>query len=127
MTPVQTCAPPVIKTAPSRHSSYRPQPKVAGRTSDDRVPNQSPAISLFLAEGCFIVEADFSMVAGSNPVTVEFAQQGILFNGGAVQRYIPIPTESDVERASVILDGRIARVSVPTAELGTRWRTIGMW
>jgi hypothetical protein len=67
------------------------------------------------------------MIDGTDTVTVEFAQQGVMIHGGGVQRYIPVPTDGDVERATVRIADRIARIVVPTAGLGHRWRAIVLW
>jgi hypothetical protein len=58
---------------------------------------------------------------------VEFAQQGVIISGGAMQRYIPIPTDGDIELASVHVANGVARITVPVAGLAHRWRAIVMW
>jgi hypothetical protein len=88
---------------------------------------RSPILSVFELDGKFHVEADFRPVPHVDKVTVAFAQQGILISGGAVERYVPIPTDGNLDLAKVhVVDG-IAKISVPTAGLGYRWRAIVMW
>ncbi len=60
-------------------------------------------------------------------VTVVFAHQGLVITHGTIQRYVPIPTDSEIEHATVKSDSAIVRISVPTAGLGDRWRSLIMW
>lgn len=87
----------------------------------------SPIIEVSELDGLFNVYADFRMVPDADNVTVEFAQQGMVISGGTIQRYIPIPTDSDIELTRVDVADRVARIAVPTAGLGHRWRAIVMW
>jgi hypothetical protein len=96
-------------------------------SSRENAGKQAPAISVSESDASFTIHADFSMIDGTDAVTVEFAQQGVVIHGGGVQRYIPIPTDGDVERATVRIAARIARIVVPTAGLGHRWRAIVLW
>ena len=86
-----------------------------------------PIIEVSELDGTFSVYGDFRMVPDAENVTVEFAQQGVIISGGTIQRYIPIPTDGDIELAAVQVMGGIARIAVPVAGLGHRWRAIVMW
>jgi hypothetical protein len=86
-----------------------------------------PTIEVSESDGTFMVHADFRMVPDADNVSVEFAQQGIIVSGGTAQRYIPIPTDGDIESAKVNVTDGIARISIRTAGLGHRWRAIVMW
>jgi hypothetical protein len=82
------------------------------------------------SDGRFNVYADFramSEMSSAEEIAVEFAQQGIVFSSGLLQRYVPLPTDAQIEHAMVTIDAGIVRMSVPTADLGHRWRSIGMW
>lgn len=97
-------------------------------SADDMESRQlTPIIQVSEREGVFYVYADFTMLADAENVTVEFAQQGIIISGGSAERYVPIPTDAETEWASVTVNGTVARISVPTAGLGHRWRAITMW
>jgi hypothetical protein len=89
----------------------------------------SPIIDVSESDGFFHVHADFSTndFVGRTEATVEFARQGVVITQGTVQRYIPIPTDGEIDRAKVTNNGGIVRISVPTAGLGQRWRSIIMW
>ena len=86
-----------------------------------------PIIEVSERDGRFNVYADFRMVPGAEHVTVEFAQQGMNISGGEMQRYIPIPTDGDIELAMVQVAEGVARITVPVVGLGHRWRAIVMW
>ena len=58
-------------------------------------------------------------------MTVEFARQGIIIRGSSAERYVPIPTDAEMQCASVMVNGAVARMSMPTAGLRLRRRTIG--
>ncbi len=96
---------------------------------DDGGPQQAPVIEVSESDGAFHVYADFRSVLQDSgaDIGVEFAQQGMTLTSGKVQRYLPIPTDAQTEHARVIIDGGIVRMSVPTADLGHRWRSIVMW
>ncbi|HET6676267.1 MAG TPA: hypothetical protein VFG71_13060 [Nitrospiraceae bacterium] len=96
-------------------------------TSQYPFPSAEPIIEVSELDGTFSVYGDFRMVPDVENVTVEFAQQGVIISGGTIQRYIPIPTDGDIELASVHVMGGIARIAVPVAGLGHRWRAIVMW
>lgn len=91
---------------------------------------RAPIIDVSECDGTFNIYADFTLIAepveGLEP-TVEFARQGVVITHGTVQRYIPVPTDGEIERATVKNAGGIVRISVPTADLGHRWRSITMW
>lgn len=90
---------------------------------------QQPIIEVSECDDTFNVYADFRTVLDNSeaPVVVKFAQQGMILAGGAVQRYLPIPTDALIMHARVTIDGGIARISIPTADSGHRWRSIVMW
>ena len=91
---------------------------------------RAPIIDVSECDGTFNIYADFTLLADSVEAlepTVEFARQGVVITYGTMQRYIPIPTDGEIERATVKNGGGIVRVSVPTADLGHRWRSITMW
>jgi hypothetical protein len=106
----------------SRHSASRRR-----HPSSAAAQESSPIIEVSELDGRFHVSADFRMVPDANNVTVEFAQQGVIISGGTMQRYIPIPTDGDIELATVNVADGVARVTVPVAGLGHRWRAIVMW
>lgn len=90
----------------------------------------SPIIDVSESDGTFNVYADFSGVSDlmeAGEPTVEFARQGVVLKRGLVERYIPIPTDGEIDRAKVSNAGGIVRISVPTADMGHRWRSIVMW
>jgi hypothetical protein len=106
------------------------RPSGAHALSESSAHSGLPIIEVSELDGAFNVYADFSRLAGLSDtpeVTVEFGQQGVVITGGAVQRYVPIPTDGEIERATVMNAGGIVRISVPTAGLGHRWRSIVMW
>jgi hypothetical protein len=86
-----------------------------------------PIIEVSERDGRFNIYADFRMVPDAEHVTVEFTQQGMNISGGAMQRYIPIPTDGDIELAMVQVAEGVARITVPVVGLGHRWRAIVMW
>ena len=88
-----------------------------------------PVIEVSECDGNFNVYADFRPVLDSSTaqVVVKFAQQGLILAGGAVQRYLPIPTDALILYAQVTTADGIARISIPTADSGHRWRSIVMW
>lgn len=93
-------------------------------------PLNAPLIEVSESDGTFNVYADFSLMAelsDETKATVVFARQGLVITRGTVQRYVPIPTDSEIEHATVKSDGAIVRISVPTAGLGDRWRSLIMW
>jgi hypothetical protein len=106
----------------SRHRTTGRQQPLPGAE-----PESQPIIEVSEQDGWFTVYADFRMVPDAEHVTVEFAQQGVIISGGAMQRYIPIPTDGDIELASVHVANGVARIAVPVAGLGHRWRAIVMW
>ena len=106
----------------SRHENPRGR-----RSFPSAAQESSPIIEVFESDGRFHVSADFSMVPDADDVTVEFAQQGVIVSGGTMQRYIPIPTDGDLELATVHVADGVARVTVPVAGLGLRWRAIATW
>lgn len=113
----------------SRRAVYsRPVPL---RSAEESIGRQnSPIIDVSECGGCFHVYADFTVtndLLGSAEATVEFARQGVVITRGSIQRYIPIPTDGEIDRAKVTNTGGIVRISVPTAGLGHRWRSIIMW
>lgn len=90
----------------------------------------APSIDVSECDGTFNIYADFNLLTDSVEApepSVEFARQGVVITHGMVQRYIPIPTDGEIERATVKNAGGIVRISVPTADLGHRWRSITMW
>ena len=90
----------------------------------------SPLIEVSESEGMFHVHADFSRLPALDrepDTAVEFARQGVTITCGSVQRYIPIPTDGEIDRARVTNAGGIVHIAVPTAGLGQRWRSIIMW
>lgn len=100
------------------------------RLNESLRQQKAPIIDVSESDGAFNVYADFSLMAelsDVSEVTVEFARQGVVITRGTVQRYIPIPTDGEIERATVKNAGGIVRISVPTAGLGHRWRSIIMW
>ena len=88
-----------------------------------------PLINVSEVEGTIYVHADFQPVLGdsSEQVTVQFAQQGVILACGTVQRYLPIPTDALVSQARVSIAGGVARIAIPTADAGHRWRSLVMW
>lgn len=90
---------------------------------------QQPVIEVSEDDGNFNVYADFRPVLDhhTDQVTVKFARQGMILTGGTVQRYLPIPTDALVLNARVTVAEGIARISIPTADAGHRWRSIVMW
>ena len=97
----------------------------AGSLGSARAVQQGPLI-----EVSFNVYADFRAMpemASAEEIAVEFARQGIILSSGSHQRYVPIPTDAQIEHARVTIDAGIVRMSVPTADLGHRWRSIVMW
>jgi hypothetical protein len=118
-----------MKRADNRTMPARPFPFVSGARRVEEATAQScvPTVQVSELDGMFNVYADFTMVPDAEHVTVEFAQQGIIVSGGTIQRYIPIPTDGDIELAKVRVTDRVARISIPTAGLGHRWRAIVMW
>lgn len=107
-----------------------PRPSSAHTRSESSAQRGLPIIEVSELDGAFNVYADFSMLAGLSDlpeVTVEFGQQGVVITGGTVQRYVPIPTDGEIEHATVKKAGGIVRISVPTAGLGHRWRSLVMW
>lgn len=106
-------------------------PSAPGRSSGRTTGREySPIIDVSESDGFFHVYADFSMTndfVGRAETTVEFSRQGVVITQGTVQRYIPIPTDGEIDRAKVTNNGGIVRISVPTAGLGQRWRSIIMW
>ena len=110
-----------------RCASYGHSPSCRGAGANLDVPQ--PVIDVIESEGIFSVYADFRPVLETSgvEVLVEFAQQGVMLTAGSVERYLPIPTDALVQHARVtVLDG-IARISIPTADSGHRWRSIVMW
>ncbi len=111
-----------------RATAYsRPAPTHSESASDGR--QNAPIINVSESDGLFNVHADFSLMAehaGVSEATVEFSRQGVMITRGPVQRYIPIPTDGEIDRATVTNADAIVRISVPTAGLGHRWRSI-MW
>ena len=103
--------------------SYRSTVPINQHASD----SGEPIIEVSELDGTFSVYGDFRMVPDAENVTVEFAQQGVIISGGTIQRYIPIPTDVDIELVAVQVMGGIARIAVPVAGLGHRWRAIVMW
>ncbi len=93
------------------------------------LPLHQPVIEVSESDATFNVYADFRPVLENSAVqvTVEFSQQGILLTGGTVERYLPIPTDACIGHARVTVIGGIARISIPTADSGHRWRSIVMW
>ena len=89
---------------------------------DDR-----PMIEVSESDGLYKVCADFRMIPDAKHLTVEFARQGIVITGGTIERYVPIPTDGDIELSRVEVGDGVARIAVPTAGLGQRWRAIVMW
>jgi hypothetical protein len=106
-------------------------PSVPGRpTGHTNGREYSPIIDVSESDGFFHVRADFSMTndfVGRTEAMVEFARQGVVITQGTLQRYIPIPTDGEIDRAKVTNNGGIVHISVPTAGLGQRWRSIIMW
>ncbi len=91
---------------------------------------QGPLIEVSESDGVLNVHADFRSIPGLSSVehiAVEFAQQGLILTCDAVQRYVPLPTDAQIEHARVTIAGGIVRISVPTADWGHRWRSIVMW
>jgi len=91
---------------------------------------QGPVIEVSESDGTFNVYADFRAMpdmSSAEEIAVEFARQGIILSSGLLQRYVPLPTDAQIEHARVTIDAGIVRMSVPTADLGHRWRSIVMW
>ncbi|MCS6288782.1 MAG: hypothetical protein H8K10_07365 [Nitrospira sp.] len=91
---------------------------------------QGPLIEVSESDGTFNVSADFRAMqdtSSAEDMAVEFARQGVILAGGSVQRYVPLPTDAQIEHARVTIDAGIVRMSVPTADLGHRWRSLVMW
>lgn len=104
--------------------------RTVGSPGFSRAVQEGPLIEVSESDGTFNVYADFrSMPDMSDPedIAVEFARQGIILSKGPVQRYVPLPTDAQTEHARVTIDAGIVRMSVPTADLGHRWRSIVMW
>ena len=121
-----------VSTGENRRTQQRTSlqsiPAVRGSAPGDASAQQSlPTIEVSELNGMFKVYADFRRVPQADHVSVEFAQQGIIISGGTAQRYIPIPTDGDIESAKVDVTDGVARISIRTAGLGHRWRTIVMW
>ena len=98
--------------------------------ASSRAIHQGPVIEVSESDGTFNVYADFRAMpemASAEEIAVEFARQGIILSSGSHQRYVPIPTDAQIEHARVTIDAGIVRMSVPTADLGHRWRSIVMW
>lgn len=96
----------------------------------EQIPSlQEPVIEVSESDGNFNVYADFRPVLQNSAVQVgvQFAQQGVILTGGTVERYLPIPTDAFLEHARVTVTGGVARISIPTADAGHRWRSIVMW
>lgn len=100
------------------------------------LPGSSPAvqhgplIEVSESDGRFNVYADFRPMpemSSAEEIAVEFARQGIILSSGLLQRYVPLPTDAQIEHARVTIDAGVVRMSVPTADLGHRWRSIVMW
>ncbi|MDR4478964.1 MAG: hypothetical protein R3B37_04350 [Nitrospira sp.] len=94
------------------------------------LPQHGPLIEVSESDGVLNVYADFRSMPGLSSlenINVEFAQQGMILTCDAVQRYVPLPTDAQIEHARVMIAGGIVRMSVPTADLGHRWRSIVMW
>lgn len=101
-----------------------------GPPGASRAMQQGPLIEVSESDGTFNVYADFRAMqdmSTAEDIAVEFARQGIILAGGSVQRYVPLPTDAQIEHARVTIDAGIVRMSVPTADLGHRWRSIVMW
>ena len=110
-----------------RCASYGRSASFRGAGAD--LDSRQPVIDVIQSDGVFEVYADFRPVLQTSgvEVIVEFAQQGVMLTAGSVARYLPIPTDALVQHARVtVLDG-IARISIPTADSGHRWRSIVMW
>jgi len=91
---------------------------------------QGPLIEVSESDGTFNVYADFRAMpdmSSAEEIAVEFARQGIILSSGLLQRYVPLPTDAQIEHARVTIDAGVVRMSVPTADLGHRWRSIVMW
>ena len=102
----------------------------AGSLGSSRAVQQGPLIEVSESDGTFNVYADFRAMpemASAEEIAVEFARQGIILSSGSHQRYVPIPTDAQIEHARVTIDAGIVRMSVPTADVGHRWRSIVMW
>lgn len=123
---------PAIQAPKSAHLP-RPESHVLPSSSRSLSANpgapQQPVIDVSESDGHFNVYADFRPVLESSAgqVVVEFAQQGIILTGGTEQRYLPIPTDALILHAQVAVTDGIARISIPTADAGHRWRSIVMW
>lgn len=103
---------------------------IGGPLGSSRAIQQSPLIEVSESDGTFNVYADFRSMpdmSSAEEIAVEFARQGIILTRGSVQRYVPLPTDAQIEHARVTIDAGIVRMSVPTADLGHRWRSIVMW
>ena len=103
---------------------------IGGFLASSRAIQQGPLIEVSESDGTFNVYADFRAMpemASAEEIAVEFARQGIILSSGSHQRYVPIPTDAQIEHARVTIDAGIVRMSVPTADLGHRWRSIVMW
>ncbi|MEP7153747.1 MAG: hypothetical protein ABI856_18745 [Nitrospira sp.] len=117
--------------ASQRSQGTETYPLLPRSLSEESIGRQgAPIIDVSECDGTFNIYADFTLLAGSveaSDPTVEFARQGVVITHGTMQRYIPIPTDGEIERATVKNAGGILRISVPTADLGHRWRSITMW
>ena len=104
--------------------------ETGGLLGSSRAIQHGPLIEVSESDGTFNVYADFRAMpemASAEEIAVEFARQGIILSSGSHQRYVPIPTDAQIEHARVTIDAGIVRMSVPTADLGHRWRSIVMW
>lgn len=106
-----------------------PSQSGSARGSGANLLRSQPVIDVSEGDGNFNVYADFRPVLESSAaqVAVRFAQQGIILTGGTVERYLPIPTDALIQHARVTVTEGIARISIPTADSGHRWRSIVMW
>lgn len=99
------------------------------RRADTSFDSRQPVIDVIDSDGMFEVYADFRPVLESSgaEVIVEFSRQGVMLTAGPVERYLPIPTDAHVPHARVTVHDGTARLSIPTADSGHRWRSIVMW
>ncbi len=91
--------------------------------------SQAPIIEVSESDGTFQIYADFrpALQGAKTDIEVEFARQGMILTSGKVQRYLPLPTDAQTDHARVAIADGIVRVSIQTADLGHRWRSIVMW
>ncbi|MBA2485471.1 MAG: hypothetical protein H0V35_05110 [Nitrospira sp.] len=122
---------PSAMTAGVNQKDQQGRSRGPARAVEDSIRQQyAPLIHVSESDGTFNAYADFSLMAelsDDTKVTVVFAHQGLVSTHGTIQRYVPTPTDSEIEHATVKSDSAIVRISVPTPGLGDCWRSLIMW